>query len=60
MKHETKRNVKADKRKWMKSITSEAEEDAKNQHMQTLYGLTKTLCNESPERSQQFWIKMVA
>ena len=43
---EVKRSIKPDKRKWMENIASEAEEAARSQHMKTLYGLTKMLCNK--------------
>ena len=33
------------------NITCEAKEAARNQHMKTLYGLTKILCNEKPKQS---------
>ena len=46
-----KRSIKTDKKKWMENITCEAEEAARNQHMKTLYGLTKILCNEKPTQS---------
>ncbi|CAJ1053313.1 putative craniofacial development protein 2-like [Xyrichtys novacula] len=36
---EVKRSIKADKRKWMEDIASEAEAAARKQHMKTLYGL---------------------
>ena len=48
---EVKRNLKADKKKWVDNIESDAEEAARSQHMKTLYGLTKTLCNERPRQS---------
>ena len=48
---EVKRRIKADKRKWMENIASEAEDAARKQHMKTLYGLTKILCNERPRQS---------
>ena len=48
---EVKRSMRTDKKKWMENITSEAEEAARNQHMKTLYGLTKILCNEKPKQS---------
>ncbi|KAJ8360365.1 hypothetical protein SKAU_G00168900 [Synaphobranchus kaupii] len=48
---EVKRSIKADKRIWMDNIASEAEEAARSQHMKTLYGLTKTLCNERSRQS---------
>lgn len=35
----------------MENITCEAEEAAGNQHMRTLYGLTKILCNEKPKQT---------
>ena len=35
----------------MENVTCEAEEAASNQHMKTLYGLTKILCNEKPKQS---------
>ena len=44
--------MKTDKNKWMKNITCEAEEAARNQHMRTLCGLTKILCNEKPKQSR--------
>ena len=50
-KAEVKKSIRADKRKWVDSIAEEAEEAAKSHHMRTLYGLTKTLCNERPKRS---------
>ena len=40
---ELKRRIKTDKKKWMENITCEVEEAARNQHMKTLYGLTKIL-----------------
>lgn len=46
-----KRSTKADKTKWMINIASEVEEAAINQQMKTLYGLTKTLCNERLRQS---------
>ena len=48
---EVKRSIKADKRKWLENIASEAEDAARKQHMKTLYGLTRTLCNERPRQS---------
>lgn len=48
---EVKRSIEADKKKWMENITCEAEEAAGNQHMRTLYGLTKILCNEKPKQT---------
>ena len=48
---EVKRSIKADKRKWLENIATEAEDAARKQHMRTLYGLTKTLCNERQRRS---------
>ena len=48
---EVKRSIKTDKKKWMENITCEAEEAARNQHMKTLYGLIKILCNEKPKES---------
>ena len=48
---ETKRSIKLDKKKWIEDIASKAEEASKKQHMKTLYGLTKTLCNERPRQS---------
>ena len=48
---EVKRSIKSDKRKWMEHISSSAEEAARNQHMRTLYNLTKTICNERPRLS---------
>ena len=48
---EVKRSIKTDRKKWMEKITCEAEEAAGNQHMKTLYGLTKILCNEKPKQS---------
>ena len=46
-----KTSIRSDKRKWMDDIAKEAEDAAGNQHMRTLYRLTKTLCNERPRRS---------
>ena len=46
-----KRRIKTDKKKWMENITCGAEEATRNQHMKTLYGLTKILCNEKPKQS---------
>ena len=43
--------MKTDKNKWMENITCEADEAARNQHMRTLCGLTKILCNEKPKQS---------
>ena len=50
-KREVKTSIRSDKRKWMDDIAKEAEDAAGNQHMRTLYRLTKTLCNERPRRS---------
>ena len=50
-KGEVKRSIKADEKKWMKNIASEADDAATKQHIKTLYGLTKTLCNEIPRQS---------
>ena len=36
---EVKRSIRADKRRWLDDITSEAEEAARGQHMKTLCGL---------------------
>ena len=57
---EVKRSIKADKRKWMANITSEAE-DAARKHMKTLYKLTKILCNcaKGLDIAQQCCTKMV-
>ena len=46
-----KRSMQTDKKKWMDNITCEAEKAARNQHMKTLCGLTKILCNEKPKQS---------
>lgn len=35
----------------MENITFEAEEAARNQHLKTLNGLTKILCNEKRKQS---------
>ena len=48
---EVKRRLKADKKKWLEEIATEAEEAARSQHMKTLYGLTRKLCNERPGHS---------
>ena len=40
---EVKRSTRADKRRWLDNIASQAEEAARGQHMKTLYGLTKSL-----------------
>ena len=48
---EVKRSINTDKKKWTENITCEAEEAARNQHMKTLYGLPKILCNEKPKKS---------
>ena len=48
---EVKRSIKADKKRWLDNVANEAEEAARNQHMKTLYSLTKTLCNERPKQS---------
>ena len=48
---EVKRSIRSDKRKWMDGIASEAEDAARKQHMRTLYGLTKVLCNERSKNS---------
>ena len=58
-KREVKTSIRSDKRKWMDDIAKEAEDTAGNQHMRTLYRLTKTLCNERPRRSVAVtWIRM--
>ena len=48
---EVKRSLKADKKKWFEEIATGAEEAARSQHMKTLYGLTRKLCNERPRHS---------
>ncbi len=48
---EIKKSIKADKRKWFEDIATEAETASRNQHMKTLYRLTKTLCNDKPKQS---------
>ena len=50
-KSEVKKSIRTDKRIWMDGIADEAEDAARNQHMRTLYGLTKILCNERSRRS---------
>ena len=40
-----------DKRTWTEEIAKEAENAAKQQHMKTLYTLTKVLSNERPRQS---------
>ena len=50
-KREVKTSIRSDKRKWMDDIAKEAEDAAGNQHIRTLYRLTKTLCNERQRRS---------
>ena len=40
-----------DKRKWTEEIAKEAENAAEQQHMKTLYTLTKVLSNERPRQS---------
>ena len=47
-----KRQVRRDKRnKTELGIAKEAEEAANMQHMETLYNLTKTICNDKPRQS---------
>ena len=46
-----KRSLKGEKRKWIESIASTAEEAARSQRMRTLYRLTKKICNERPKQS---------
>ena len=48
---EVKRQVRVDKRKWAEEIAKEAENAAEQQHMKTLYTLTKVLSNERPRQS---------
>ena len=48
---EVKRQVRVDKRKWTEEIAKEAENAAEQQHMKTLYTLTKVLSNERPRQS---------
>jgi len=48
---EIKRQVRVDKRRWTEEIAEEAENAAKQQHMKTLYTLTKVLSNERPRQS---------
>lgn len=45
------KSVRADKRRWLDNIASKAKEAAQRQHMKTLHGLAKTLCNERPKQS---------
>ena len=40
-----------DKRKWTEEIAKEAENAAEQQHMKTLYTLTKVLSSERPRQS---------
>ena len=40
-----------DKRRWTEEIAKEAENAANQQHMKTLYTLTKVLSNERPRQS---------
>ena len=40
-----------DKRRWTEEIAEEAENTAKQQHLKTLYTLTKVLSNEKPRQS---------
>ena len=46
---EVKRSIRSDK--WMDGIASKAKDAARKQHMRTLYGLTKKLCNERSRSS---------
>ena len=46
-----KRQVRVNKRKWTEEIAKEAEYVAEQQHMKTLYTLTKVLSNERPRQS---------
>ena len=48
---EVKRQVRVDTRKWTEEIAKEAENAAEQQHMKTLYTLTKVLSNERPRQS---------
>ena len=48
---EIKRQVRVDKTRWTEEIAEEAENAAKQQHMKTLYTLTKVLSNEKPRQS---------
>lgn len=48
---EIKRQIRVDKRRWTQEIAKEAENAAKQQHMKTLYTLTKVLSNERPRHS---------
>ena len=48
---EVKRQVRVDKIKWTEEIAKEAENAAEQQHMKTLYTLTKVLSNERPRQS---------
>jgi len=52
-KSEVKKSIRKDKRMWLDGIAEEAEKAAGSQHMKTLYGLTKTLCNERTKRSSE-------
>ena len=51
MDREVKRQVRVDRRKWTEEIGKEAENAAEQQHMKTLYTLTKVLSNERPRQS---------
>ena len=48
---EVKRQIRVDKRRWTEEIAEEAENAAKQQHMKTLYTLTKVLSNERPRQN---------
>ena len=50
---EVKRQVRVDKRGWTEEIAKEAENAANQQHMKTLYTLTKVLSNERPRQSAE-------
>ena len=46
-----KRQIRRDKRNWSEGIAKEVEEPANMQHMNSLYSLTKTICNDKPRQS---------
>ena len=43
---EVKKSLKSDKRKWLNSLMDDAQRAVDMGNMKTLYGITKTICNE--------------
>ena len=48
---EVKKRLKSDKREWLNSLMDDAQHAADMGNMKTLYGITKTICNERTHKN---------